>query len=128
MTETLFELHRGFGYVVFVVVAVASVMAFNRAKNGQEFSDTIPKVAVVLIDIQLVVGAVFYVIDEQWDAEPVVAFVHPLLMLAAVALAHIGLGRARREQMAADAHRIVGRSLAIAMLLVLVGIGLVSAN
>lgn len=126
MTDTLFEIHRGLGYLTFVVVLVAAVLAFNRAKNGQEFSDGIPKLAVILIDIQLLIGVVFYVIDEQWEREPVVAIVHPLLMLLAVAIAHVGLARARREQMALDAHRTVGRALAVAMVLVLVGIGLVA--
>lgn len=126
MTDTLFEIHRGLGYLTFVVVLVASVMAFNRAKNGQEFSDGVPKLAVILIDIQLLIGVIFYVIDEQWEREPVVAIVHPALMLLAVAIAHAGLARARREQMALDAHRTVGRALAVAMVLVLVGIGLVA--
>lgn len=128
MTDTLFEIHRGIGYLAFVVVLVASVMAFNRAKNGQEFSDGLPKAAVILLDIQLLLGIVFYVVGEQWDRDPVVAFVHPLLNLAALGLAHVGLARARREQMAADAHRTVGRAFAIAMVLLLVGIGLVAAS
>ncbi|MBW3618852.1 MAG: hypothetical protein KY461_01290 [Actinobacteria bacterium] len=128
MTDMLFEIHRGLGYVAFVVVLVASVMAFNRAKNGQEFSDGMPKAAVILLDIQVLVGVVFYVLGEGWEAEPVVALVHPLVNVAAVGLAHAGLGRARREQMALDAHRTVGRALAVAMVLLLVGIGLVSTN
>ena len=128
MTETLFEIHKWVGYVAFLVVLVASVMAFNRAKNGQEFSDGMPKAAVILLDIQVLVGVIFYVLGEQWDAEPIVAFIHPLVNVAAVGLAHAGLGRARREQMALDAHRTVGRAFAVAMLLLLVGIGLVSAN
>lgn len=127
MTDTLFEIHRGLGYLTFVVVAVASVMAFNRAKNGQEFSDGVAKAAVILLDIQLLLGVVFYVLAEQWEQDAIVAFVHPLVNLAALAVAHVGLARARREQMALDANRTVGRALAAAMLLLLVGIGLVSA-
>lgn len=127
MTDTLFEIHRGLGYVTFVVVAVASVVAFNRAKNGQEFSDGVAKAAVILLDIQLLLGIGFYVLGEQWDRDAVISIVHPVLNLAAVGIAHAGLGRARREQMALDANRTVGRALAVAMLLLLVGIGLVSA-
>lgn len=128
MTDTLFEIHRGLGYVVLVVVVVASILAFNRAKNGQEFSDGVARGAVILLDVQFLVGIVFYVLGEQWERDALVAYVHPVLMLAALGLAHAGLSRARGEQMAADAHRTVGRALAVAAALMLVGVVLVATR
>lgn len=125
MTDILFEVHRGIGYLAFLVVLVAAVMAFNRAKNGQEFADGVGRAAVILLDVQILLGIVFYAVAEQWDREPMVAFVHPLVNLAAVGLAHAGLAGARKEQMAVDAHRKLGRALAVAMVLLFVGIVLV---
>jgi heme A synthase len=128
VTDMLFYAHQGIGYLAFVAVVVAAVMAFNRAKNGQEFSDGTAKAAVILLDIQVLLGIVFYVIGEQWDREEMVAIVHPLLNVAAVGIAHVGLKRARSEQMAADAHRKVGRAFAVTMLLLLAGIGIVATR
>lgn len=128
MSDMLFYAHQGFGYLTFVVVVIASVMAFNRAKNGQEFSDGVAKAAVILLDIQVLLGVLFYVVGEQWEREPMIAWVHPLVNLAAVGIAHVGLARARKEAMALDANRTVGRALAVAMLLLLVGIGIAATG
>lgn len=128
MTETLFTIHRWSGYVVFLVVVVAAFAAFNRARNAQAFEATLFSATAVLVDIQVLLGLALYGAGKYWEVDaPLVAYVHPLVMIAALATAHIGLARARREQMAADAHRLVGRWFVIAIVLLVVGIGVASA-
>jgi putative copper export protein len=124
----LADIHGWTGYVVFVVVIAVAVMAFNRAKNAQEFEDTPFKVAAILLDLQVLLGLVVYGVGQYWSGdEPLIQYVHPVVMLLALGLAHAGLGGARKEQMAADAHRKVGRMLLIAVVLLIAGIGVASA-
>ncbi len=127
MSDTLFEIHRGLGYVVILVVLAVAVVAYNRAKNGQEFTAGPFSLAMVLLDIQVTLGVVFYVVASAWDYEAMGAYVHPAVMLVALGVGHAGLASARREQMAADAYRKVGRMLVIATVLIGVGIGIASA-
>ena len=51
----------------------------------------------VLLDIHVSVGIVLYVVGQWWGADLLLSVVHPVLALAALAVGHIGLGRARRE-------------------------------
>lgn len=128
MTDTLFTIHRITGYLVFLVVVVAAFAAFNRARNAQAFEATVFSVTAVLVDLQVVLGLALYGSGQYWQVDaPLVQYVHPVVMLVALAAAHIGLGRARREQMAADAHRLVGRWFVIATVLLAAGIGVASA-
>lgn len=128
MTDTLFTIHRISGYVVFVVVLIAAFAAFNRARNAQAFEAAVFSVTAVLLDIQVLLGIALYGSGQYWEGDaPLIQYVHPIVMLVALVAAHVGLGRARREQMAADAHRLVGRWFVIATVLVAAGIGLASA-
>lgn len=128
MTDTLFTIHRISGYVVFVVVVIAAFAAFNRARNAQAFEAAVFSVTAVLLDIQVLLGIALYGSGQYWEGDaPLIQYVHPIVMLVALVAAHVGLGRARREQMAADAHRLVGRWFVIATVLVAAGIGLASA-
>lgn len=125
MTDTLFTIHRVSGYVVFAIVVLAAFAAYNRARNAQAFEATVFSVTAVLVDLQILLGIALYGSGRYWEGDaPLLQYVHPLVMLAALVAAHIGLGRARRERMAADAHRLVGRWFVIAIVLLAAGIGL----
>lgn len=128
MATTLATIHEFTGYAVSVVVLAAVFAAFNRAKNAQEFSATPFSVTTVLLDLQVLLGIAVYGAGRYWEGdEPLIQFVHPVIMLLALGVAHAGLGRGRREQMAADAHRKVGRSFVAAIVLIVAGIGVASA-
>lgn len=124
MTDLLRDIHPWVGYVAFAVVVVSALAAFNRGRNAQEFTTGLFSAAVVLLDLQVTLGIVLYVLVEGWDATGDLAYAHPALMLLGLVVAHVGLGRARREQMVADAHRTVGRAFVAAAVLIAVGIGL----
>jgi heme A synthase len=122
MSDTLFEIHRGVGYVVALVVLVSALMAFSRAKDAREFSKGPYVGAMVLVDIQVLLGLVLYGVDGYWEADAMIAYVHPLLALGALGAGHALLGRAKKQQMAVEAHRTAGRGLVIAFVLVLAAV------
>lgn len=128
LEDVLYGVHRYSGYVVFLVVLWAAATAFNRGRNAQDFSPTPFVVTAVLLDIQVLIGLALYGVGQYWDgADELVAYVHPVIMLVALVLAHLGVRSGRNEQMVQDAHRKVGRTFAVALVLVAVGIGVASA-
>ena len=127
MTEIVFEVHRWLGYLVAVVVLVAAVMAFARAKDGRGYDGTLYRVAMGLLTLQLLIGLALYGIDGYWDGRPEIAYVHPILALLAVGVGHGLVGRAGKQAAPAEAHRSAGIGLALALLFVLLAIGVASA-
>lgn len=121
------EVHTWLGYIVFVVILVVASMAFGRAKDAREFTTGPYASALVLLDIQVLLGLVTYGIGGYWDARPEIAYLHPLFALAALGAGHALFGRAKRMILAADAHRGAGRALIVALVLIGIAIAVASA-
>lgn len=117
MDDILFEAHRGVGYLVAVVLLVSAFLAFGRAKDAREYAKGPYAGAMVLLDIQVLLGLVFYGVERYWEADPLIAYVHPALALAALGVGHALVGRAGRQQQVVDAHRTAGRGLLAALVL-----------
>lgn len=96
MNDTLSLIHTNLGYVVFLVVLIATFLAFRTGSSDAPVSRT-TSLSMVLLDIHVSVGIVLYVVGQWWGADLLLSVVHPVLALAALAVGHIGLGRARRE-------------------------------
>lgn len=126
MTELLLNVHPWLGYAVSALVLVASLAAFKRAKDGVEFRAGIYRAAYLLLSVQVLLGIVLYLLDGYWDAAPLIAYVHPVLGILALGAGQALLARARKTQMAADAHRLAGRGLLLTLLLVMISIGVAS--
>lgn len=122
MDNLLFEAHRGLGYLVAVLLLVSALMAFGRAKDAREFSKGPYSAAMVALDIQVLLGLVLYGVESYWEADALIAYVHPVLALLALGVGHALVGRAGRHRQVVDAHRTAGRGLLIALVLVLAGI------
>ena len=127
MTEFLQAVHPWIGYAVFLVVLVVTFVGFGRAKDAREFSRGPYAISMVLLDVQVTLGILLYVVGGYWNDVPEIAYIHPALALLALAVGHALLGRARRIQMAVDAHRTAARGLLFATVLVLLSIGVASA-
>jgi heme A synthase len=130
VTDVLIAIHPWIGYLVGVALLVAAVMAFGRAKDAREFVATPFSLTVVLVDVQVLLGILLYGLGGYWDASvtrPEIAYVHPALGFLALIVAHLGLRSARREPMAPEAHRKIGRALVTTLVIVLVSIGVAMA-
>lgn len=122
MEDMLFEAHRGLGYLVAVLLLVSGLMAFGRAKDAREFTKGPYVGTMIALDIQVLLGLVLYGVLGAWEADALVAYVHPLLGLAALGVGHALIGKAKKHQQVVDAHRTAGRGLLIALVLVAAGI------
>lgn len=121
MGEGLQLIHTNSGYVVYLVLLVATFLAFRTTDRPAPVS-RLTSLTMVLLDIHVSVGIVFYVIGGWYSASLLVAVVHPLLALGALAAGHVGIGRARRE----NNSRLAATGMAAALVLVTAAIGVVS--
>jgi len=121
--ETLQTVHEWTGYLVALVILVAAFIAFGRAKDAREFEPGLFRAAFGLLALQVVLGLVLYGVAGAWDAEPMIAYVHPTLAILAIGVGQMLLGKARKTQMAVDAHRLAGRGLVISFVLVVAAVG-----
>jgi hypothetical protein len=121
MADTLQLIHSNLGYLVFLVVLVATFLAF-RTPQGAAPVSRLSSLTMVLLDIHVSVGIVFYVVGGWWSAALLKSVAHPVLAIAALAIGHIGLGRARRE----NSPRQAAVGLAGALVLVTLAIAVVS--
>ncbi|MEX2550002.1 MAG: hypothetical protein WD638_07235 [Nitriliruptoraceae bacterium] len=127
MTALLSTIHEWLGYLVSIFVLFSALLAFRKAKDAAEFQAAPYALAMVLLDVQVTIGLIQYAVSSGWDARPEIAYLHPVLALLALGVGHALLGRARRTQMAVDAHRMAGRGLVLALVFVLLAIGVASA-
>ncbi len=121
MGDVLQLIHTNAGYLVFVILLVATFLAFRTADGAPPVS-RLTSVTMVLLDIHVTIGIILYVVGEWYGASFLVAVAHPVLALAALAAGHVGIGRARRE----SNPRLAATGMAAALVLVTAAIGVVS--
>jgi hypothetical protein len=127
--ELLATIHQYVGYAIVLVVLVSAGLGFGRAKDAREFTPGPYVAGAVLLDIQVLAGLILYGIGSYWEhPSALVRYLHPALAILALVAAHAGLKRARRQQMAVDAHRGAARALVLALVLIVAAIGVVSVG
>jgi heme A synthase len=125
--DVLFTVHQFLGYALSVAVLLTASVAFGRAKNGQEFTAGLYRAVFGFLTLQVLLGIALYTTLKAWDGEALIAYVHPALAVLALGVGQAMLGRARRTQMAADAHRLAGRGMIVTLVLIIGAIGVSSA-
>jgi hypothetical protein len=93
-------LHSYWRWVVLVVAAVTIVKAligwFGR-QPWARLDDQLGMFFTIAIDIQVLIGLILYIIERRWTMpDPFFAYIHPLVMIIALILAHIGRSRVRK--------------------------------
>jgi len=121
MVDVLQAIHTNVGYLVFLVVLIATFLSF-RTKEGAPPVSRLTSLTMVLLDIHVSVGIIFYVVGGWYGANFLVSVAHPVLALAALAAGHVGIGRARRE----NNPRLAANGMAAALVLITAAIGVVS--
>ncbi len=121
MGDALQLIHTNAGYLIYGVLLVATLLAFRTVEGAPPVS-RFSVLTMVLLDIHVTVGIVFYLVGGWYSAGPLVAVAHPVLAIAALGAGHVGIGRARRE----SNPRHASKGLAAALILVTAAIGVVS--
>jgi hypothetical protein len=102
MQDFLVEAHTIFRWVVLIAAVAALVLAVMSATGSRPWdavSDRASLFFTIAMDIQLLIGLLVWVVEQRWGGgDNYLSFLHPLLMIAAVGLAHVGRVRADRAQ------------------------------
>lgn len=101
MTEWLVTLHSVFRWVVLVAAVGAIGFAAMSAWGGRPWdalSDRLSLIFTITMDVQLLIGIVLWVLESRWAGDPILSFLHPLAMIVAVSLAHVGRARSDRAE------------------------------
>lgn len=95
--DILVEAHSGIRWLVLLALLAVAVVGFIRASSTDSPDDRWLLWTSILFDVQVTIGIILYLANRGWEQEGVIPVIHPLAMLAAVAVFHIGLARGRRE-------------------------------
>lgn len=126
MIDLLREVHSVLRWVVLLLALGAIVLAVLSAAASRPWdalSDRSAMFFTIAMDVQVLIGVILWALEARWSGQdPSLSWLHPLLMVGAVGLAHVG--RARSDRAASDTSR--GRQAALffglSLLLVLVAI------
>ena len=104
--DWLVDLHSIWRWLVLLAavlaIALSALSAFG-SRPWDNLADRLSFFFTVALDVQVLIGVVLWVLNQAWTRDAFIGFIHPVLMLAAVAVAHVG--RARSERATGDRSR-----------------------
>jgi hypothetical protein len=106
--ETLQDVHSLVRWLVLAAVIAAVVIALLRRGRGMTAGAGFPRVAVMVIDIQVALGLALWLFDEGWNQSFFFKVIHPLFMLLAAGVAHMAVVTGRRRPERADLATVIG--------------------
>jgi hypothetical protein len=119
--DVLIGLHSLWRWVVLIVVLVAIVrglIGWLRGGNWTANDRMLALASTIVVDIQLVLGLLVYITAKGWKLGAFLAYVHPLIMIIAIAVIHIASVRIRRAETPVAKHRTLALGLILAMVLI----------
>lgn len=93
MQNALVDIHSFWRWVVLLVLTVAllrGLAGWLRGGAWSGFDRTLLQSTVGALDLQLILGITIWILGRHWTSETFVAVTHPLVMIAAIAVAHAG--------------------------------------
>ncbi len=94
--DIIIDIHSWVRWLVLLALVGGAGIGFVRNSRGEPWQEGFFSLAVIVVDIQVLLGIIIWIFDSGWDAGFFFAVIHPLFMLGALAIAHIGLVRARK--------------------------------
>lgn len=119
--DTLVAAHSGLRWLVLIALLGVVVVGFMRSSAEASPTDRWLQWVAILFDIQVTIGIILYFVNAGWDEGGFIAVFHPLAMLAAIAVFHIGLSRGRRQTGGAG-WRTVALMTLLSLVLVVAGV------
>lgn len=128
MPDWLVQFHSVFRWVVLLLALAAIVLAVLSATGSRPWdalSDRLSLFFTIALDVQVLVGLVLWVLESRWQgSDAALSWLHPILMLGAVALAHVGRARSDRVGGSVNKGRQAAVFFGLSLMVVLAGIPL----
>lgn len=122
--STLVTVHSLYRWVVLGALLLAAAYGFVRFAQRSGWnagSDRPVALTAVLLDLQVALGIVLWIGQRTWEGGVYFLAIHPGVMLAGLAVAHVAVARARRRRARAS-FLIAGVGLLVALALVVAGV------
>ena len=97
MLQTLVTIHSWTRWLVLAALLGAIVLGYLRFRANAEWNPYVHQVGVMVIDIQVAIGAVIWLFYDGAKRGFFYAVLHPVAMLLALGVAHAGFGIAKRR-------------------------------
>ena len=102
--DWLVTLHSVWRWAVLIAAVAALALSAMAATGSRPWDSTADRASfffTLAMDIQFLIGMVLWLTQGRWSgSDPFLSWGHPFLMLAAVAIAHVG--RARTDRVSGD--------------------------
>ncbi len=120
--DLLVDIHSFLRWIVLIDIGFAAGYGLVVAGRAEQWNAMLYSITVMVVDIQVTLDIVLYLFNEGWQQGFFIAVLHPLFMLAALAVAHIGMRRARKTDVVATSYRTVSVALVVSLVLIVLGI------
>lgn len=100
MADTLVTIHSIGRWLVLVGLVVALVYGFSRSTDAPPLDKSTARPftsALILLDIQVLIGLLVWIAGSGWDLDVFRAWIHPVGMLIALGIGHAVVGRATKS-------------------------------
>ncbi len=100
MADTLVTVHSIWRWLVLVGLVVALVYGFSRSSDAPPLEKSTARpftFALILLDIQVLIGLLVWIAGSGWDLGVFRAWIHPAGMLIALGIGHAVVGRATKS-------------------------------
>lgn len=121
MQTTLVGLHSLWRWVVLLLVTIALVRGIIGWLRGGAWTKNdrlLTLLAVSALDIQLLLGLAVYGIGKHHNSGSFLAFIHPLVMISAIVVAHVTGALVRRTEPANAKFRTLAIGFFVAIFLI----------
>jgi hypothetical protein len=123
--EWLVDLHSIWRWVV-LLAAVGALVFSSLAAVGtrpwDSLADRLSFFFTIALDVQVLIGAVVWLLNEGWARDAFIGFIHPVLMLGAVAVAHVGRARSERVTDSRTRGRVALVFFLVSLIIIIVAI------
>lgn len=114
---TLVTIHSWVRWLVLLGVVAGVVVGFLRYRDRAEWSPHLLQAEVMIVDIQVAIGASIWIFFEGRSRGFFFSVLHPVMMLTALAVLHVSAALTRRRH---DARSWLTMSAASAIALVMI--------
>ena len=95
--ETLVTVHSWTRWLVLAALIVGVVVGVQRYRSKTEWNPSLYQLAVMVVDIQVTIGIVIWIFDDGWSETVFYKVIHPVFMLLALGISHMGLAIAKKR-------------------------------
>jgi hypothetical protein len=99
--EWLVTIHSYWRYLVLIAAIVAvvlSLLAYLGSRPWDRLTDRASLIFTIAMDVQLLIGILVWLLADYSPDNSYLRWIHPLMMIVAVAIAHVGRARADRAE------------------------------